>query len=325
MSRAALRPRPVRAGIIGAAAIALALLVGLNAQRLPFIGGGRTYSAAFAEASGLRPKEEVRIAGVKAGTVTGVRLEGDHVRVDFRVDRGVAFGTRTRAEIKLKTLLGTHYVALVPGGPGRWPPGRQIPLSRTSVPYEIVPAVGGLATDLGQIDARRLAAAFDALSGTFENSPEEIRSALSGLRRLSGTIASRDRELTRMLAHARDVSRLLADRRADIAALAADAGTFLRELHRRREVIHQVLTGTARLARQIEGLVADNERHIGPALRHLRTVVGVLRRHRDGLERAARLYGPVARQLTDVTGSGRWIDAYLQNIVPVPPRVGPPR
>ncbi|MFI0352227.1 MCE family protein [Actinomadura sp. 9N407] len=325
MSRAALRPHPVRAGIIGIAVIALALLVGLNTQRLPLIGGGGTYSAAFAEAAGLRPKEEVRIAGVKAGTVTGVRLERGHVRVDFRVDRGIAFGTRTRAEIKIKTLLGTHYLALLPAGPGRWPHDRQIPVGRTAVPYEIVPAVGGLARDLGEIDARRLAASFDVLSGAFENSPEEVRASLRGLSRLSRTIATRDRELNRMLVHARNVSGLFADRRTDLAVLVADAGAVLRELHRRREVIHQVLVNTTRLARQIEGLVADNEREIGPALRHLHTVVGVLRRHRDGIERAARLYGPVAERLADATGSGRWIDAYLQNIVPVPPTVDPPR
>ena len=33
----------------------------------------------------LKPDDDVRIAGVKVGKVTGVDLDGDHVRVDFRV------------------------------------------------------------------------------------------------------------------------------------------------------------------------------------------------------------------------------------------------
>src|SRR6266545_8102709 len=97
---------PVPIGLAGRATIAIALIVVLNISSIPFIGGGTTYTAAFAEAAGLRKNEEVRIAGVKVGKVTALDLEGDHVKVTFRVNDGVRVGDLTRAEIKIKTVLG---------------------------------------------------------------------------------------------------------------------------------------------------------------------------------------------------------------------------
>src|SRR5262245_20879629 len=92
--------------IIGA--VGLVVLVGLvvaafRVDDLPFIGGGDRYHAAFRDASGLVPGNEVRVAGVKVGTVKAVGLarHGDqpYVRVDFRL-RGVALGDQTGATIR---------------------------------------------------------------------------------------------------------------------------------------------------------------------------------------------------------------------------------
>ena len=99
-----------------------------NVDKLPFIGGGTTYRAAFSEAGGLKPGDEVRIAGVKVGKVTGVALEGDHVQVDFEIKGAPEFGTQTGASIRIKTVLGAE----VPRrwsrpAPGSWTPALTIP------------------------------------------------------------------------------------------------------------------------------------------------------------------------------------------------------
>ena len=60
------------------------MLAAFKADDLPLIGGGDTYNATFTEAGGLKPNDEVRIAGVRVGKVKGVDLEGDHVEVDVQ-------------------------------------------------------------------------------------------------------------------------------------------------------------------------------------------------------------------------------------------------
>ncbi len=86
---------PVPIGLSAFAIIAVLLVLAMNLENIPFVNGGRTHTAAFKEAAGLKADEEVRIAGVKVGKVTGLDLDGDHVKVTFRVDDGVRLGDRT--------------------------------------------------------------------------------------------------------------------------------------------------------------------------------------------------------------------------------------
>ena len=103
-----------------------------RAQDLPLIGGGDTYYAAFSEAGGLKVNDEVRIAGVRVGKVESIELDGNQVRVGFRVDTESQFGSETGAAIKVKTLLGAMFLALEPAGRG--PARRGEPRSRSSAP-----------------------------------------------------------------------------------------------------------------------------------------------------------------------------------------------
>ena len=77
---------PVIVGAVSLAVIAVMILAAFRAQDLPLIGGGDTYTAAFAEAGGLKVNDEVRIAGVRVGKVDSVELDGNHVKVSFRVE-----------------------------------------------------------------------------------------------------------------------------------------------------------------------------------------------------------------------------------------------
>ena len=83
---------PVVIGAISLALLAGSLAVAFRAGDLPVIGGGDTYYAAFTEAGGLKANDEVRIAGVRVGKVDAVELDGDHVKVAFKVDQAEAFG-----------------------------------------------------------------------------------------------------------------------------------------------------------------------------------------------------------------------------------------
>ena len=312
---------PVPIGLAGLAAIAIALFVVLNLSSIPLIGGGTTYNAAFAEAAGLKEDEEVRIAGVKVGAVTGLELEGDHVKVTFRVDEGVRLGELTRAEIKIKTVLGAHYLALDPRGPGRQDPDEQIPVSRTATPFEIVPAVSELSQRVGAIDVKQLAKSFDTLSATFKDSPEEVRAALLGLRRLSTTIASRDDQLHELVGRAKNVTELLADRNEQFTKLIEDADKILVAVQARRAVIHQLLINTVALSQQLNALIAENEAELRPMLANLQRVNQILLKNQDNLDRILQLWAPFARQFTDAAGTGRWFDAFIQNLIPVPSHI----
>ncbi|MDC0768305.1 MCE family protein [Streptomyces sp. HD] len=315
---------PVVIGAVGLTVLALLTVAAFNADRLPLIGDGETYSAAFAEAGGLKPGDEVRIAGVKVGKVEEVDLDGDHVKVTFKIKGEPGFGGDTGASIRVKTILGAKYLALHPRGKGQLKPGSEIPLKRTVPAYDVVQAFSDLTTTTEDVDTDRVAKALDTLSATFEDSPDEVQASLKGLSRISRTVASRDKALRELLGHANGVTGVLADRSGDFTALVKDGDKLFKEISRRREAIHRLLRSSAALGIQLSGLVQDNDKEIGPALKGLNGVVDMLERNQSSLDRSIRLLAPYVRLFTNTLGNGRWFDSYVQNLVaaPVEPRTG---
>ena len=301
----------------------VALLVGaLDLSALSLSGGGTGYAAAFSEAAGLASGDDVRIAGVSVGRVTGVTLERTHVRVGFTSSRH--FGDATTATIEISTLLGNKYLALHPGGAAPQSSRAELPLARTTAPYDVEPAFGKLTTTIQAIDTSQLAQAFTTLAATFTNTPPEVGAALTGLSRLSQTIASRDDQLSSLLNSTAGLSSVLAGRKTQVTALVNDGNLLLQEVSARRAVIHQLLVDTAALSRQLTGLVADTGTTIGPALRQLDSVLAVLTRDQNLLDTGVRDLVPFTRQLLDVVGNGEWFEGILQNLaIFLPPGASP--
>lgn len=306
---------PVAVGIAGLLLLVLAALAAYNADALPLIGGGTTYSASFSEAAGLRPGDEVRVAGVKVGKVTGVSLDGGLVKVTFTV-RHTWIGDASTAAIGIKTLLGAKYLAVDPLGNRPQDPGTRIPRNRTTAPYDVTQAFDGLGHTLGALDTKQLAASFQTLSDTFKDTPASVRSAATGLASLSRTVSSRDAQLADLLSASKQLTGTLADDKGRFQTLISDGDLLLGEIQQRRDAIHSLLTGTQSLSTQLSGLISDNQRQLAPTLDALDRVTSVLRANQTSLDRALALAGPYYRLVGNTLGSGRWFDSYLCGLVP---------
>jgi phospholipid/cholesterol/gamma-HCH transport system substrate-binding protein len=306
---------PISVALAGLAILAVIVLLTYFSGNLPIIGGGTGYTAYFAEAAGLQPGNEVRIAGVSVGQVTGESLAGNKVAVTFRV-RSEWIGNQTTAAIEIKTLLGDKYLALDPRGSAPQPPGTAIPLSRTRSPYDVTQAFGGISQQIGKINTVQLGQSLRTLSAAFAATPPYVRKALSGLAALSASVASRDTAVTSLLAGARKVTGTLAREDARFQALLGDGNLLLAELRQRQAAIHELLVSTQALATELSGLVSDNQAQLGPALRALDQVTTLLQDDQASLARALALAGPYYRLLGNTLGNGRWFDVYLCGLVP---------
>lgn len=310
---------PVVVGAASLAVMALLILAAFRAQDLPLIGGGDTYYAAFSESGGLKPNDEVRIAGVRVGKVSSVELDGDHVKVTFKIDTDSEFGSSTRAAIKVKTLLGAMYVALEPAGEGQLEEGAEIPVERTSSPYDVVDAFSGLAETSERIDTDRLAESLTTLADLTRNTPEEFRSALAGVSDLSSNIAARNEQINTLLKNLERVSGVLGERDEDIIGLMKESDVLFRALVARRDAVHNLLVSTSRLSKELTLLVKQSRADLNPALEHLDNVVQVLNKNEDNLDNSLRLMEPFYRVFASTLGNGPWFDTYIQNFPAVVP------
>ncbi len=306
---------PAFMGVLGIAIVLLVTVSAFFLDRLPIIGAGTKYTAEFTEAAGLKRGNEVRIAGVKVGSVSDVRLDGDRVVVDFRT-RDAWIGNETTASIQIKTLLGQKYLALDPRGSKPADPDTRIPLSRTVSPYDVVDAFTDAARTIDQIDTAQLATSMRVLSEAFETTPPEIRGSIDGVARLSETLAKRDQELKKLFAATRQTTQILADRNAEFERLLASGGQLLAELNIRQRSIAQLLDGAKTVSAELTALVHDNEEQIGPALTNLRASIDLLNANQQNISKTLELAAPFYGLYANVLGTGRWFDAVIVNLIP---------
>lgn len=82
------------------------------------VRGGYELTASFRSAEGVRVGSDVRIGGVKVGTVAGMTLDPTTFRADLRLSLrpDLALPEDTLAVIASEGLLGGAFIELMPGG-----------------------------------------------------------------------------------------------------------------------------------------------------------------------------------------------------------------
>ncbi len=101
--------------------------------------GGYELHARFDHIDGLSVGSDVRLAGVKVGSVIATRVNPNTYLADvsFTVENALKLPTDSSAEITSDGLLGGKYLSLVPGGSSKMiPPGGQVTITQSSISLE---------------------------------------------------------------------------------------------------------------------------------------------------------------------------------------------
>jgi phospholipid/cholesterol/gamma-HCH transport system substrate-binding protein len=110
-----------------------------NSGRSTLSGPALTLTAKFDRIDGLAPGADVRIAGVKVGSVTGQRIDPQSFLavLTFRIDSSLRLPSDSSAEIASEGLLGGRFVSLVPGGSDRiLRDGGEITITQSAISLE---------------------------------------------------------------------------------------------------------------------------------------------------------------------------------------------
>jgi phospholipid/cholesterol/gamma-HCH transport system substrate-binding protein len=108
-------------------------------------GGGYQISARFGEVGALAPGADVRVAGVKVGSVARVELDPKTylARATMTLDREVKLPADSVAKITSDGLLGGQHVAIAPGGATEdLKPGAE--LTNTQGAVDLFSLIGGM-------------------------------------------------------------------------------------------------------------------------------------------------------------------------------------
>lgn len=105
---------------VGAAVVAAAVAFGLYAAGFAGGTGGDGYPllASFRSAEGIGVGTDIRLAGVKVGTVTNLDLDPETFRAEaiLSIDEDVALPDDTAVSVASEGLLGGAFLEVLPGG-----------------------------------------------------------------------------------------------------------------------------------------------------------------------------------------------------------------
>ncbi|MGO9926785.1 MAG: MCE family protein, partial [Mycobacterium sp.] len=304
----------IRSGFMGAVLIVLVVAVGLAPERLVSWATTIHYQALFSEAGGIAAGNKVLVSGVKVGTVSDVSLQEGDALVTFGVDGKVRLGSQTTAHIRTGSLLGARVLTLEPAGSGTMHPSAVIPLSRTSSPYSLSEAVSDLTTNLAATSTDTLNQSLNALSATIDQIAPQLGPTFDGLTRLSRAINSRGETLDALLKSAADVTGILSGHSQQVNTLILDGNLLLEVLVQRRNAISELLANVSAVAKELSGLVADNESKLAPTLDRLNSVAAMLEKNRDNIAKA--LPGLKKFEFTsgESVSNGFYYNAYVPNL-----------
>jgi phospholipid/cholesterol/gamma-HCH transport system substrate-binding protein len=251
------RRRRLRAMKTGTAVITvLAVLVAGFLWWVLRVADEKRYSAVFTGTVGLYEDNDVRVLGVKVGTVTKVVPQGDTVLVEMVVDRDVRIPAGASAAIVAPSLVSDRYVQFAPayaGGP-ELAPGTVVPRERTATPLEVddlYASLNRVSTTLGPNGVNKNGALADLLktlaantegngaaindtvtqlsrlSSTLSGNSDDLFATVDNLSRFTTTLAGSDAAVRQFSQQVADVTGFLAGERADLAATVQQLGIAL--------------------------------------------------------------------------------------------------
>jgi phospholipid/cholesterol/gamma-HCH transport system substrate-binding protein len=250
--------------VVTIAATALLALTIVNVDTEPTRG----FSAVFTDAASVISGDEVRMAGVRVGTVTGISLyRGTEAKVSFNVAKDVPVTSTTVVAVRYRNLIGQRYLAIVPGRPGgqALEKGALIPATQTRPALNLTVLFNGFRPLLSGLDPASLNQLSYELIQVLQGEGGTIDTLFNRVGTLTTTLANRDAligdvidnldaTLGPVAAHDAQLSALIGNTQTLISGLAQDRGAISRSL-----VGVDRLTGaTASLLRDVRpGLAAD--------------------------------------------------------------------
>lgn len=133
-------PSPAKIGLVLVLILAVASYLAFT-KRIPFTSPGYELHATFQNATTLKPKSPVRIAGVNVGEVTNVTSHGNMAEVTFSVDNeGLPIHKDATVTIRPRLFLeGNFFLDLRPGSPNapNLSTGGDIPVSQTATAVQL--------------------------------------------------------------------------------------------------------------------------------------------------------------------------------------------
>lgn len=252
--------------------------------------GTTKITATFKRTVGIYEGSDVRVLGVAVGKVDSVTPQGNTVKVEMTVDRGVELPADVRAVQIIPSVVADRYVQLTPAYSGGEKAGKEIELSveQTMVPVEvdqIYASVKELSDALGpdganKTDGTGRQGAVSELVATgaanLEGNGEKLGRAIENLSKASSTLSDSRGNLFDTVKNLNTFVGALRENDAQVRQFNTQMASFNQFLAGERDQLASALNKLSIALGDVATFLADNREQIGETVRDLQPTTQAL-------------------------------------------------
>ncbi|MFI9510586.1 MCE family protein [Nocardia sp. NPDC052566] len=283
-----------------------------------YSGGGTEFKARFADVTSLNPGDEVRIAGVRVGKVTGVSIVDRRLaEVKFELQNRNWLPASTTATIKYRNLVGQRYIALEQGvgEQGRkLNGGGTIPLERTRPALNLTTLFNGfrpLFRTLTADDVNKLS--FEIIQ-VFQGEQGTIHDLVGTTANLTNKIADKDAVIGELVKNLTAILETVNKRDDQFDQLIVNTEALISGLAAERDTIGRSVSSLGNLASATADLLVPVRPTLQGSIAGLSQLTGTLNERSDDVNEVLKNLPIKMEKLGRVGSYGSWFQFYLCGI-----------
>lgn len=277
--------------------------------------GGKTgYAATFSDVTGLLPGDDVRIAGVRVGSINGIDLEGRNLaKVHFSLENGRTIPESSVAALRYRNLVGQRYIALTEG-PGSSRPlkaGATIPLAQTRNALDLTMLFNGFKPLFQALDPTTTNQVAFEIVQTLQGEGGTVDNLVQRTASLTNTLADRDQVIGRVIDNLNSVLTTVDEHGNDLSNLILQLKALANGFAQDRTSIGESISGISQLTTSTTNLLVD----IRPGLKDDITQLGLLSKNlndsRDVVDGVLQRLPTKLDRIIGTATYGSWFNFYL--------------
>ena len=281
-------------------------------------GDTNSYKADFVDASGLNVGDDVRVAGVRVGTVSDIKVVKDDsghrvAQVAFTVAKDRPLPKSVDVSLRYRNLVGQRYLDVTQGAgeTGVLSAGSTIPTSQTHPAVDLTVLFQGFRPLFQGLDADQINALSTELIQTLQGEGGSLELLLSTLADLSNSVADHDAVIGDVVTNLTDVLNTLGDRDTELSNLIVQLQGFVSGLAKDRVTIGNAIDGINGLATSTAGLLTKVRAPLAQDIKDVTGLVGVLNKNKGDVQYVLQQLPNTVGTLIRTASYGSWFNFYL--------------
>ncbi|HKC26462.1 MAG TPA: MCE family protein [Jatrophihabitans sp.] len=282
-------------------------------------GATNSYGANFTDVTGLQIGDDVRIAGVRVGTVQDIKLVADpqsvrYAHVGFTVLKSSPLPKSAIVNLRYRNLVGQRYLDIEqgPGNPNDLlKPGATIGRNQTNPAVDLTVLFNGFGPLVKGLDAPALNKLSFEIIQTLQGEGGGIDSLLSTVADLTNSLADKDKVIGDVIDNLSSVLGAVGQRDAELNDLIIQLRNFMSGLASDRNTIGNAIDGVNQLAVSTAGLLTQVREPFAKDVKSITGLVDQLNANSGVLTYVIQQLPPTVAALIRTASYGSWFNFYL--------------